>query len=211
MKIRVGIVDSYPGLVLGVATLVNAQPEMVFAANSRSVREFLSSGKSADVIVFDPKLDATMTPAAQGKMIVARGLGAVAYLSPPDSSFACDSARVRTAKKTEPLSRLLNQIRLVHDRNSPGTTPSEFSQSTPVRPVPHLSPRERDVLELYVAGDTAARVASTLGIGRNTVLDHIKHIREKYAAVGRPAAHKIDLFRRAAEDGLITGTPYITR
>jgi hypothetical protein len=35
------------------------------------------------------------------------------------------------------------------------------------------------------------------------VLDHVRRIRGKYAAAGRPAATKVDLYRRAVEDGYI--------
>jgi DNA-binding CsgD family transcriptional regulator len=46
-------------------------------------------------------------------------------------------------------------------------------------------------------------VATALFVSRDTVLDHIRRIRSKYAAVDRPAATKVDLFRRAVEDGLV--------
>ena len=67
----------------------------------------------------------------------------------------------------------------------------------------HLTPREREVLSLYANGETADSVARMLWISRDTVLDHIRRIRAKYAAVSRPADTKIDLYRQAAEDGLI--------
>lgn len=67
----------------------------------------------------------------------------------------------------------------------------------------HLSPRESEVLALYAAGETAERVATELFISRETVLDHIRRIRAKYARADRPAPTKVDLFRRAIEDGLI--------
>jgi len=35
------------------------------------------------------------------------------------------------------------------------------------------------------------------------VNDHIRRIRAKYAAAGRPAPTKVDLFKRAVEDGLV--------
>jgi len=67
-----------------------------------------------------------------------------------------------------------------------------------------LSDREAEVLSLYAAGETAARVAARLFISRQTVLDHIRRIRTKYAAVGRPAPTKLDLYLRAVEDGIVS-------
>ncbi|WP_156253397.1 response regulator transcription factor [Pseudactinotalea terrae] len=66
-----------------------------------------------------------------------------------------------------------------------------------------ITPRERQVLGLYAAGDTADHVARQLGISRETVLDHIRRIRVKYARIQRPAHTKIDLYRRAVEDGVL--------
>ena len=46
-------------------------------------------------------------------------------------------------------------------------------------------------------------MAEELFVSRTTVIDHVKRIRAKYAAVDRVAVTKVDLFRRAVEDGLI--------
>lgn len=67
----------------------------------------------------------------------------------------------------------------------------------------HLSPREAEVLTLYASGETAERVAALLFISRETVHDHVRRIRAKYAAADRPALTKVDLYRRAVEDGLV--------
>ncbi|WOQ68728.1 response regulator transcription factor [Microbacterium limosum] len=67
-----------------------------------------------------------------------------------------------------------------------------------------LSPREREVLALYAAGEKAQAVAAEMGISTPTVANYITRIRHKYAAVGRPAPTKVDLYRRAAEDRLLS-------
>ena len=63
--------------------------------------------------------------------------------------------------------------------------------------------REAEVLALYASGETADRVARQLFITRQTVLDHIRRIRARYAAVDRPAHTKLDLYHRAVEDGIV--------
>lgn len=68
-----------------------------------------------------------------------------------------------------------------------------------------LSPRQREVLELYASGESAKRVASVLELSTETVQDYINRIRQKYALAGRPVATKIDMFRRAQEDGFLPG------
>lgn len=66
-----------------------------------------------------------------------------------------------------------------------------------------LSARERSVLRLYAAGLPLKAVAGRLGIAYSTAKENITRVRVKYVEVGRPAPTKIDLRRRAEEDGLI--------
>ena len=66
-----------------------------------------------------------------------------------------------------------------------------------------LSARERDVLRLYAAGLPLKVVAERLGIAYSTAKENITRVRVKYVEVGRPAPTKVDLLRRAMEDGLV--------
>jgi DNA-binding CsgD family transcriptional regulator len=69
---------------------------------------------------------------------------------------------------------------------------------------PHLAPRQREVLLAYVTGnDVLPTVARRLGMERETFKTHLRRIRDKYEAVGRPAPTRRDLYVRALEDGLI--------
>jgi DNA-binding CsgD family transcriptional regulator len=76
---------------------------------------------------------------------------------------------------------------------------------------PRLAPRQRDVLVAYVSSsDLLSTVARRLGMDPETVKTHLRRIRIKYAAAGRPAPTRRDLYVRAVEDGLLpppTGTP----
>ena len=66
-----------------------------------------------------------------------------------------------------------------------------------------LGAREREVLSLYAAGLEIPEVARTLYITENSVKEYLKRIRAKYTNVDRPATSKLDLFRRAIEDGIV--------
>ena len=68
-----------------------------------------------------------------------------------------------------------------------------------------LSSRERDVLRLYAAGLPLKAVAERLGVAYSTAKENITRIRVKYVEVGRPAPTKVDLLRRAVEDGILPG------
>ncbi|WP_269046387.1 response regulator transcription factor [Paenarthrobacter sp. Z7-10] len=66
-----------------------------------------------------------------------------------------------------------------------------------------LSPREAEALRLYASGFGQYQVARRMGISQASVKEHIDRVRAKYAHGGRPAPTKIDLFKRAIEDGLL--------
>ena len=66
-----------------------------------------------------------------------------------------------------------------------------------------LGPREREVLSLYAAGLEIPQIGRTLYITENSVKEYLKRIRVKYTQVDRPANNKLDLLRRAIEDGII--------
>jgi DNA-binding NarL/FixJ family response regulator len=67
-----------------------------------------------------------------------------------------------------------------------------------------LSAREREVLRLYATGLPLKVVADRLGIAYSTAKENINRVRVKYVDVGRPAPTKVDLLRRAVEDGILT-------
>ncbi|MBU4365458.1 MAG: DNA-binding response regulator, partial [Actinobacteria bacterium] len=52
-------------------------------------------------------------------------------------------------------------------------------------------------------GFEVPEVAERLTITENSVKEYLKRIRVKYTNVNRPAASKLDLFRRAIEDGIV--------
>ena len=68
-----------------------------------------------------------------------------------------------------------------------------------------LGRRERDVLHLYASGLPLKLVALQLGIAHSTAREYLDRIRAKYIEVGRPAPTKVDLLRRAVEDGILPG------
>ncbi len=68
-----------------------------------------------------------------------------------------------------------------------------------------LSRRQREALVLYSLGESAKRVAEIMDLSAETVQDYLGRVRQKYALAGRPALTKVDLFRRAQEDGYIAG------
>jgi two-component system, NarL family, uhpT operon response regulator UhpA len=68
---------------------------------------------------------------------------------------------------------------------------------------PALSPQELRALALYASGLPLKSVARRLGVTPNTAKSYLDRVREKYADAGREARTKLELHRRAVEDGLL--------
>jgi len=66
-----------------------------------------------------------------------------------------------------------------------------------------LSPQERRALTLYASGMKLESVARTMGVQVGTAKEYIRRVREKYTAAGDPLPSKVDLYRKAHEEGLL--------
>lgn len=66
-----------------------------------------------------------------------------------------------------------------------------------------LSPQEQRALTLYASGMKLESVARSMSVQVGTAKEYIRRVREKYAAVGDPLPSKVDLYRKAQEEGLL--------
>lgn len=209
---RVALIDDHESVRLGLeAACARAVTKDVIFSGS-TVRAYLewrsaTGAAPADVVVLDLTLGdgTTVTENVQG--LVADGspvlihsvadrpaavrealaAGATGIIS---KSSAIDDVilAIRTIARGEPLENLEWAHAVDGDR--------AFADA-------QLSARERDVLRLYAAGLPLKSVADRLGIAYSTAKENITRVRVKYVEVGRPAPTKVDLLRRAMEDGLV--------
>jgi DNA-binding CsgD family transcriptional regulator len=68
---------------------------------------------------------------------------------------------------------------------------------------PDLSPRESHALRLYASGLSIAAVARRMEISAHTAKEYLDRVRAKYAAVGRMARTRTELYAAARNDGLL--------
>lgn len=68
---------------------------------------------------------------------------------------------------------------------------------------PELSIQERHALVLYASGRTLNEVAAEMNVRPNTVKKYLTRVKNKYAASGRPAHSKLDLYLVAKEHGYL--------
>src|SRR5689334_16132061 len=209
---RVALIDDHESVRLGLeaACARSGSQNVVFSGST--VTEYLqwrrrTSAPPADVVVLDLTLGdgTTVTdnvsrlvvdgssviihsvadrPAAVREALAAGAAGVVSKSSPIDDVIAA----VRTVSKGEPLNNVEWASAVEGDR--------EFADA-------QLSAREREVLRLYAAGLPLKMVADRLGVAYSTAKENITRVRVKYVEVGRPAPTKVDLLRRAMEDGIL--------
>lgn len=207
MKAQIGIIDDHPAVMLGVASILNAQHDLMVTATATTTSELLALGQRLDGILLDLTLDDGSTPAGILHALAILQVPVLVYTSGDRPDLIREAARagaVGMVRKSELPEAIIEAVRgMVRGEVAASADWAAAIDFDPDFVDVHLSAREAEVLGHYASGETAERVATLLFISRETVLDHIRRIRVKYADANRPARTKIDLHRRAVEDGLI--------
>lgn len=209
-RVRVGIVDDHESVRLGLqAACEEAGFEVVFAAATACELVGGLDGRVCDVIVLDLSLGDGSVVTDNVKLV--RGTGAAVLVH----SIADRVALVREAlaagaagviPKSSPTTTVMAAVASVARGDvlnnlewaSAIDADADFAKA-------QLGRRERDVLHLYASGLPLKMVAMQLGIAHSTAREYLDRIRVKYVEVGRPAPTKVDLLRRAVEDGILPG------
>lgn len=204
---RVGIVNDHEVVVMGLEYALSVQPRLELAGAAPTVQELLLFGSYLDVVLLDVELADGSDPAANVGAILASGARLLIVTG------GDDRARVRSAVRSgaddvfythAPVSELMVAIEALAPGRPVNVMHSNLAETSDafLRDA-GLSAREEEVLSLYASGEKVQRVANRTGLAVSTVREYVDRIRAKYAQVGRAAPTKIDLFRRAVEDGLL--------
>lgn len=208
--IRTAIIDDHEAIRAGMEhALDSAGAEAVeFVGGSPTVAEFLADHYGdVDVVLLDLQLDDGSDPKDNAETLRAEGYRVLVY------SIADNNRLLRRAlaggadgvcRKAEPIAATIDAIKAVHSGQqviSQEVLSAIEGDASYVAAA--LGPREREVLSLYAAGLEIPQIGRTLYITENSVKEYLKRIRAKYTQVDRPAASKLELFRRAVEDGIV--------
>lgn len=208
MTVQIGMVDDHPAIVVGVRAILNAQPDFEVAAAAGTVDALLAKGQRLDCVLLDLQLADASTPTENLALLTARGIPVLAYTAGDRPDLIREATRAGAQgvlRKSESPDVIVAAVRSLMS-DEPVVT-ADWAAALDFDPdfvAVHLSPREAEVLTLYASGETAERVGRLLFISRETVIDHVRRIRAKYATAARPAPTKVDLYRRAVEDGLLS-------
>ena len=207
--IRAAIIDDHEAIRLGVGAALQQHTagQVKVVSSHETVDEFLADDVDADVVMPDLSLGADSDPKENVEKPAECAHRILVY------SIADDTRLVRRAlaggadgvcRKAEPIAQTIEALEAVANGQmvlSQEILAAIESDTTYV--AASLGPRERQVLSLYVAGLEIPEVAQQLYITENSVKEYLKRIRVKYTQVDRPANNKLDLLRRAIEDGII--------
>ncbi|MCK2034562.1 LuxR C-terminal-related transcriptional regulator [Microbacterium sp. SSW1-49] len=212
MVVCVGIIDDHRAMLLGTTAIVNGHPGLHVVAVGKTVAELVAFRQRMDVILLGLTLSDGSTPAQNIAALAWTGARVLAYVGDEQIGLIREAARagaVGMVKKSDEAPQLVATVRAAARGQLAASADwaARIGRGESEAARVNLSTREGEVLALYAAGETAERVAQALFVSRETVLDHIRRIRVKYAAVGRPALTKVDLFRRAVEDGFVQQDP----
>jgi two-component system, NarL family, uhpT operon response regulator UhpA len=207
---RVAIVDDHESVRLGLRAAFGDEGFDVVAVGA-NVDELLQNleGREVAVVVLDLSLGDGSSVTDNVKRVQAAGAAVLVHsiadrvalvrealaagaagVIPKSSATKTVIAAAATVARGEVLNNLEWATAIDADR--------DFAKA-------QLGRREREILHLYASGLPLKLAAEQLGIGYSTAREYLDRIRVKYVEVGRPAPTKVDLLRRAVEDGILPG------
>ncbi|MBP2437550.1 response regulator transcription factor [Microbacterium amylolyticum] len=206
----VALIDDHESVRLGLEAVL-VRDGMIIAYSGSTVEEYVRdlrrrSRRPADIVLLDLMLGDGTTVTENVSRLVADS--AVIIHSVADRPAAVREGLAAGAagivSKSSPMSVVTRAVRLVASGEPLDNVEwAAAVESDTAFANAHLSERERDVLRLYAAGLPVKVVATRLGVAYSTAKENIQRVRAKYLVVGRPAPTKVDLMRRAMEDGLV--------
>jgi len=205
--LRIAHVDDHETVQLGLAVLLAGAEGLELVLSTPTVDAVLERIDEIDLVMLDLRLSDGSTIEHNLARLHERDANVLVFTA------ADDHEAVRTAskagvlgivRKSESREVILDAVRTAATGESVATTEwAAALDADPELPSAGLSPKELEVLALYAAGEKSHTVASRAGLSANTVSEYVRRIRHKYALVGRPAHTKIDLYKRAVEDGIL--------
>lgn len=208
---KVALIDDHDIVAVAVRSVVSQVEGLEFIGSAGTVDELLATHPEIDVAVLDLRLADGSSPVANVERLTAAGAHVLVLTSGENPYLIRSVAKspiLGLVRKSAPLPSFLETLGKVASGEMALSTEWASAISTdPQLDAARLSAQEQRVLTLFAAGVKAQAVSYDLGITVHTVDDYVRRIRAKYAQIGRPAYDKVDLYRRALEDGFLPVPP----
>jgi DNA-binding NarL/FixJ family response regulator len=204
---RVVLIDDHEIIALALREAITRIPNQVYDGVTATVDDALEQHPDAGLVVLDLRLADGSSPIGNVERLVERGAAVIAYTSgenPYLLRLVATTPILGIVRKSDPVSVLVETLRQAADGRAVMSTEwAAAIDSDPSLDAASLSDQEQQVLRLFAAGLKAQSVAAAMKIATPTVEDYVRRIRSKYARIGRSADTKIDLYKRAIEDGFL--------
>ncbi len=204
---RVALVDDHAIVEVALRAALADMSSVTFVGVSPTVHELLAEHPDAELVVLDLRLADGSSPISNVSALRERDMRVIAYTSGEDPylvRLVAGTEVLGIVRKSAPVEVLLETIRAAVDGEALMSTEwAAAIDADPELSEARLSPQEESVLALFATGLKAQAVAAALGIAVTAVEDHVRRIRVTYARLGRAAPTKIDLYKRAIEDGFL--------
>ncbi|HZU09659.1 MAG TPA: response regulator transcription factor, partial [Pseudacidobacterium sp.] len=180
-KTKILVVDDHPLMRVGIAAIIDAQPDMMTIAQAGSAEEAVRqyAQHHPDIILVDLRLPdksgVEIIRCIRSKNANAKFIVLTTYDGDEDIHQALEAGARGYIIKGMPYETLIDALRRVHAGNRYLPRPIEKILESRM-PDSDLSPREREVLALIVAGKSNKEIATALGISRATVKCHVSEI-----------------------------------
>jgi len=204
---RIALVEDHALIAIGFRDLVTAEADLTLAGMVETVAQLDAIDGDLDLVVLDLRLADGSLPQDNVSAIHRRGAHVLVYTGAEDRRLiqsAAKSGALGLIRKSAEPATLLEAIRTAASgREVFGADWAAAIDADDDLRDAKLSAREQEILSLYASGETAGSVALQTGLSKETVADYVSRIRRKYANAGRPAFSRVDLYKRAIEDGLL--------
>lgn len=210
-EIRVVAIDDHPVMLLGMKEAARESgAALAFVETARSVAELRSDAQDADVALLDLRLDDGSRPKDNVEALIARGFTVLVYTDGAHLTWMSDAimaGALGIVLKSQPVGCLVEAVSTVHAGEPFLSVELAEVLHTSASLRPQLTQREIQVLTLLFHGLVTKQVARRLDLQESTVKEHLKRIRNKYAALGRSVTTRVELVQRAVEDGYVERDP----
>jgi two-component system, NarL family, response regulator len=180
-KIKVMVVDDHPLMRVGVASIINARPDMAVVAQTGTGEEALAlfPQHKPDVTLMDLRLPnmsgVDSIRAIRGRWPSARFVVLTTYEGDEDIHRALEAGAKGYVIKGMPYQTLIDALLRVHSGGR--FLPPPVARALAARmPDSDLSAREQEVLRHLVGGMANKEIANLLGITEATVKCHVSTI-----------------------------------
>jgi DNA-binding NarL/FixJ family response regulator len=206
-RYRVALIDDHEIVAIALEATLARLDEFEYVGIAATVDDFLQRFEAIDLVVLDLRLADGSSPAMNVARLTDAGAKVLAYTSGENPYLVRVVARTAVlgvVRKSQPVAVLAEALRLAATGQPVVSTEwAAAIDSDPALAEVGLSEQEQKVLTLFANGNKAHAVASAAGIAPGTVEDYVRRIRAKYTRAGRPANTKVDLYKRAIEDGFL--------